>query len=42
MREGPVCLCLPSERAVFLMGPEINGDRERVGEKEQDGGDSAT
>lgn len=25
MREGPVCLCLPSKRAVFLMGLEING-----------------
>lgn len=29
MREGHVCLCLPLERAVFLMDPEINGERER-------------
>lgn len=28
MREGPVCLCLPLKRAMFLMDPEINGGRE--------------
>lgn len=29
--KGTVCLCLPSERAVFLMGPAI--ERERVSER---------
>lgn len=35
---GPVCLCLPSERAVFLMDPQINGD----GKRTTGGGNRAT
>lgn len=35
VREGTVCLCLPLERAVFLMEPEIHRGRERVGKESE-------
>lgn len=42
VREGTVCLCLPLERAVFLMEPEINRGERESGEREADRSHNAT
>lgn len=39
MREGPVCLCSPSERDKFLVDQETNGEPESS-KREQVGGHS--
>lgn len=36
MREGLVCFCLPLQRAVFLMVPEINSGQAQAEQRERD------